>query len=248
MGKNKINMNYEIIKDKGELLRFIEWLPNLTDGEKYYVSLFSRKKYDSSGLLKSDKNQLKRFVSNKEMLYDKIKQLEVSLGSYRFEDKGIPNETLALYITPNPRSTHKAGLETLIELVRKIKNDDTIYNPHSIALNSLQTCASRKIYFDIDVDFKKNYANHFTYKEMYNFFIDKINKEAISCIIKTRGGYHVLLELDKISEEYSKKWYKNINSSGNEIFDITMNSDNLIPVPGCLQGAVLCKHYSYFYL
>lgn len=236
-------MNYEIIRDKGELLRFINWLPEISDGEKFYVSLFSRKKYDTTGLLKSDKNQLKRFVSNKEMLYDKIKQLEIELGSYKFEGKSIPNETLAIYITPNPRSTHKAAIDSMVEIAKKLKNNDIIYNPHSIALNSLQTSPSRKIYFDIDIDRKKEYKGVLVYHDIISFFKNKINDEALKTIIKTRGGYHVLIELDKVNETFKKSWYKNITENKNDMFDITMNSDNLIPIPGCLQGGTLVKFY-----
>ena len=36
---------YKIITDKEKLLDFINWLPELRNGECYYVSLLARKKY-----------------------------------------------------------------------------------------------------------------------------------------------------------------------------------------------------------
>ena len=53
-------MNYKIIQNKELLLDFIKWLPELLDGECYYVTLFARSKYDKS--LKSDKQQLHRLT------------------------------------------------------------------------------------------------------------------------------------------------------------------------------------------
>jgi hypothetical protein len=41
-------MNYQIIADSVALQNFINWLPELRDNEKYYVTLFARKKLTSS--------------------------------------------------------------------------------------------------------------------------------------------------------------------------------------------------------
>ena len=90
-------MNYEIIKNESNFLEFIDWLPDLLENEKYYVTLFARRKYNET--INSDKAQLKRFATTKELLNQKVKQLECSIGSYFAGDA----PACLLYTSPSPR-------------------------------------------------------------------------------------------------------------------------------------------------
>ncbi len=109
-------MNYEIIKDEQMLREFIEWLPELRLGEKFYVALFARKKYCREvKYIKTDKAQVKRFLANKNDLFNKIRQLEVPLDAYVLGDITIPQESLALYISVNPRDLERGTRQSLIK-------------------------------------------------------------------------------------------------------------------------------------
>lgn len=234
-------MNYKIIQDEEELQKFINWLPELEDGHKFYVSLFARKKYGATEGLKADKGQLKRFTASKEQLINKIKKLEVELGSYECDGVKVNEESLVMYITPNPRDMHKAGLKTIQELTKFLVEGKKIYNPQSVALNMTQVTGVKK-FFDIDLDFKE--GSGISYMNLLNWLSDDniINSEAvIGNIVKTRGGFHILVELDKISEPFKKSWFNNFSQAKHEKFTIMMNSDNMIPIPGCRQSDFIPK-------
>lgn len=221
-------MNYGIIKNETLLRDFIDWLPALERHETYYVSLFARNKYEqTTNGLKADKAQLRQFTTNKENIFDKLKQLEVELGAYKAGGKIVSQETLAVYINPNPRDLIKATKHSLIKFAELITRDYNVHNPHQEVMSEIQKACSRKIFFDLDFD---NVSLESTMEEVQKF----INQECIK-ILKTRGGFHLLIELSKLDRTYEKTWYKNISS----IEGCDIKGDNLIPIVGCTQGGFI---------
>lgn len=173
--------------------------------------------------LKSDKSQLKRFTSNKERLIDKIRQLECKVGSYKQDGIGIPQEALALYISPNPRNNYKATIKGIQRFAQLIENQNQNFNPHQEILSVIQQTAGTKkwVIFDIDT------------KEISKPEIENILGTSEFLFLETRGGFHVLVEPNKIPKSHSKTWHQNLS----KISDV--RGDCLIPVPGCCQGGFI---------
>jgi hypothetical protein len=227
-------MNYKIIYNEEKLKQFIDWLPNLLPNEQYYVALLARKKYNPETGLKADKAQLKRFTSTKERLLQKIKQLELPLGVYESGNMELSQDNLATYITPNPRDLHKASLFLMKEISEKLIRNDNAIHPHSLALNLIQTTTSRKIFFDLDIDFKT--GNHQQAIEKFKSDISNcINSDCLT-FIKTNGGLHCLINLPNIAKEYQKIWHQKISQLTCNEYEVTMNGDNVLPVVGGIQG------------
>ncbi|MDJ0363643.1 hypothetical protein QMK33_00645 [Hymenobacter sp. H14-R3] len=218
-------MNYEIIRDEGQLREFIAWLPDLEADETYLLCLLARKKYAPPGAaLRDDKAQLKRVTATKESLLQKIRQMEGAIGSYVFKGGPVPQEALALYITLNPRSLTIAARQLLIELAHRITQPYNGYNPQSLALTEIQKAAGRKPYFDFDLDGVGP-------AEVLAAVRGNINLDALTVLL-TRGGLHVLVEVGRIQEAYRKNWYQTMQA----LPGCDVRGDNLIPVPGCTQG------------
>ena len=220
-------MNYQIVADEKELLNFISWLPDLQENEKYYISLFARKKYSDDSIKSNDKTQLKRFTADKERLLDKIRQLEIPLGRWKLKNGEAPQNSLALYISINPRCMKKAT-----ELMGKKCWDlmkDKNYNLHAEALSCIQMSKSRTCYIDFDIDTKAIDLD----ETWLNQEIGENNYQ----IVETRGGYHLLVNPEKASAYRQSKfgdknWYQKIQKK----YPIDQSGNELMPVPGTFQG------------
>ncbi|MBI1182877.1 hypothetical protein GC194_01305 [bacterium] len=211
--------NYRIIEDAEALQQFIDWLPEINENETYYLSLFARKKYCQELIKSNDKTQLKRFTSNKEGMLQNIKQLECAVGSYQLADKVAPQQSLVLYIHPNPRNTQLATFKLLRKCIDLLEAQAKGYNLHAEALSAIQKAKSKSYFVDFDIDTKD---------VDLSIIKDILPAEAYR-ILETRGGYHLLVQTAFAPKT---KWHQQIR----EAFDVDVVGDQMIPVPGCVQG------------
>lgn len=194
-------------------------LPKEQENETFLIALFARNKY-SPGLGLGDKSCLKRVTSKKKDIIDKIRQMEIAVGSYKGNKKQIiPQEALALYITINPRNLEKAAKKSLIKLAEVITQKYNGYNPHQLVMSEIQKSKGKTTFIDFDFDGV----------DVYDF--DSVLPKDSYKILKTRGGYHLLVKVDAINKN-DKNWYTTIT----QMNGCDVCGDSLIPVPGCTQG------------
>lgn len=218
-------MNYSFILDLPRLTEFVEtFLPELTAEEMFLVSVFARKKYCPS-LVIGDKTCVKRWTATKKNLIQKIRQMECALDSYLTnKNQAIPEEAMAVYITPNPRNLEKAAINSTKVLLDLITKKYSGYNPHQIVLSEIQKTKSRSIFVDFDYDAP--------YTEEYGeIFKQYLNPNCYDVLI-TKNGFHLLVKPQLVEPQFRKTWFVNLSSLPN--CDIT--GDTLIPIPGCRQG------------
>lgn len=259
---------YSIIADEQVLKEFIEWLPELKEEEVYYVCLFSRKKYDvvERHGVSRDKDQLKRFTTLKKDMYKKIRQLELEYGAYTHKDGSpVSQESLAVYVTLNPRSQIRAAKSLLVELANKVTQKYDNYNVHQLALSNIHKAKARTCWVDFDFDYsvaeevwlRMEQANgfikiypHLSSRDRYGLYIkDKVESALLANsgaaypydltlrFLQTRGGFHVLVNPELAPEIVRKVWFKAISS----LPGCDQSGDNMIPVPGCYQGMFIPK-------
>jgi hypothetical protein len=230
-------MNYQIITDENLLDEFISsFLKPCSPDETYYCCLFARSKYakneDGSNKfphIKTDKNQLKRFLATPNTLKLKIKQLEVPFGAYITKDgEPIPQEALALYITPNRRSQKKAMFKLMKRLIDIQECNGQGFNINAEAISAVQKSKSKTDWIDFDIDSK----------DIDLSSIENVLPLGTYKILETRGGYHIMIDRDKVKKSNApKNWYILLG----QMFEIDQSGDNMIPMVGTYQGGFTPK-------
>lgn len=227
-------MNYRIVCDTEQLNNFVNFLPKLEDNETYYCALLARDKYIRElgiGSFGSDKHQCARWLSHDvSRLPLKLSQLECHKGAYSLRGVEVPQESLASYITVNPRCQLKAAKKLLHRMadIMTEKNPTNI-NVYQESLTAVHQSISRKVFVDLDFD---GVDPGDTVKEV----VKHVNKNAVSVVL-TRGGLHVLIKLDDIEPQYVKSWYKNML----KIPGVDIVGDSMLPIPGTYQGGWIPK-------
>lgn len=238
--------NYKVILDEAVLDDFIKNLPDLQEDEKFYICLFARSKYlteEQKGTMshiKSDKAQLKRAVATKKTLKNKLRQMEVPLGAYvqiktNVPDNPVPQESLAVYMTINPRSLSLATRNSLKKFVEMVADNPTHpFNPSNFAMSEIQRSKAKNApWFMLDLDSKERPA-----EELKNTLKSYLGNTPFK-VLETRGGYHIMISLREIDENVKKNWYNNINIEFGK--DIDQRGDMMIPIPGTYQGGHIPK-------
>ena len=219
---------YNVLIDEPALDQFVSLLPELSGNEKFYACLFARKKWvPEIPWIKSDKCQMRRFLTDKERLKGKIRQLHCEDGAFVSGNVIIPQEALGLYIQPNPRCMKKATWGLIKQCTKLLESNAQGYNIHQEAMSEVQRSCSNdnKPFIIFDLDWKDN-------ARLQNC-LDIV--DGFCHVIETRGGYHILVLREHSSKIKTKQWYPELAKHSDNYGDI------MTPVVGCYQGGFVPK-------
>ncbi len=219
-------MHYRIVLNEILLDQFLAFLPEPEPLEVYYICLFGRHKYDPAFPNTKDSGQLVRaFASDKCELKEKIWRMETPVGSYTRNGIAATQESLAVYLALNPKSLVIANKKVLVEMATRIADGHLDFNPVSVANTEIHRAVGTKRFLDFDFDDVN--------PDDYQYSIQSILPDPeMYRILKTRGGFHLIVLLERI-KALKTKWHQSLCTLPK--CDIK-GTNTLTPVPGCTQG------------
>lgn len=240
--------NYTLVTNEKNVKEFIDWLPDLGDNQCYFLCLLARNKYTEVSI--KTIQLAKKVITNKLLLLDVIKRLEIPTGYYKQniidKETEIPQEAMSVYIHITPRDLKEATKQTAKECINRVFDYTGKFRPDQIALSSIQNCRAPKsnldrYYVGFDIDTK-------------DVDISKIDQclpkyteygSEVYRVLETRGGYHILVDPKAAKETMSSKHGSNYKSNWYNVisrtFNVDSSGDQMIPVPGTYQGGFTPK-------
>jgi len=250
-----------------ELKKFYDnVLPPLKDSEVYFISLSARNK------LLTDEERVEYSLGRTEMFERRIirekdfNKFSRSILKYETNENAyigrnnipLPMKCLIIYININPSDVVKAYQEFDTNVRENIynmvsgKGSNLSYFKRidRELMNSIQRNRGTKHYIDIDFDLpdKEQGKCH----RLLSIFIENLlDKKQKFFVVETRGGFHVLLSRETLNFNFNKD-IEYINEvakthyTNGEHYEICRNVNEMIPLPGTLQGLFPVKvHYDW---
>jgi hypothetical protein len=247
--------HYNFVHDTSEIKHFYDlfYKDTFKDDIVYMIHLACRKKYLDEIKCEGQNKFLNRIVIKDDSYY-KFLSLLYSYNSDKRSLENLPQESLVLYASLNPRSTFKALTEfnkkiaewTYNTIIHKEMNT-SIKNITSTIKSCIQGSSYESRFIQLDLDKKEQ-----EYVDILENFLND-NLINVYCIIETRGGFHYILNSNTLTGDQKKNIFngtlKNLkfdtlNRNGNcvtkNIIDIISNNP-MSPIPGTYQGGFPVK-------
>jgi hypothetical protein len=248
-------LTHKLISDESEIKRFVGILPHLALDEVYFVSLSARNKYltdkekQEIGLGRAEmfNRRLVKCASNPDEAFDMylrtIKSFECIYGGITTKSHEIiPDKCLVVYANINAVSGKKAlrlflskAIDNIFDSTADVNCIAKMASLDSMLMNCYQQSRSTKKFIDIDFDIPAN-----AYDLLVQFIRVLKENNITYYVIKTKSGYHVLMQTDTIKFNYNITVHE-LNATaqyryGKEHVEVIQNKNEMIPVPGTYQG------------
>lgn len=247
---------YKLIYSEEELKKYFDLVMKpLISTEVFFVSLSARNKYLTEeerrelllGRTEMFERKLVRYYDWNRFLRT-IRKFETNEGSYTTKNNSnIPQKCIVCYININPSDTLKAYKEFNEEMNKymyeissnsiKGHDIDNIINRIKKMDHLLETCYQKsvgtKYWVDVDFDIPKE---HFSLVQLFQKELNENNVKSI--VIETKSGFHVLLDKSTINYNFTKTIIdiNEVASRQLEDFEIVLNKNSMIPLPGTIQA------------
>ena len=258
-----MSSHLKLVHDRQAVVDFYkDVLDDTPNDTAHMVSMFARRKY-----LKGDEDELLKYSMSTTSCIDRrvVRRAESSTtkGQERWEflreilkyeipepgyiSRGsnmyIPDYTLAIYSTVNPRNLVRAGKKFSLELYTRFLDRNVDYAKIDSLYRSIVQKEKHKTEFmDLDVDYKIGAFNDWDdiIQEMFSHYFK----------VETRGGYHYLLPLCGVRKSKRDKWYNELSEyvdiacrAMGSVSAVELKNDALCPVPGTIQGGFKVPHH-----
>ena len=261
---------HKFIYDEDQIRKFVGLMSPLKDDEVYFVSMSARNKYLTEeerrhyelGRTEMFARELvkpsKRFPGTIADTYIRVlKSMQVSRGGYTSRTGvELPDKCLVVYANINPTSGYLAlkafmeeAFKALFDLRTNPEAPSFFAHLDSKLMKELQKRTGTKTLIDIDFDIPdegKGILISFIAEltNMHDAAMEKLEedkrKELKYHIVKTRSGFHFLLDRSSLAYNYTvpveNANKKAIEKFGEDHVEVIVNKDAMIPVPGTIQA------------
>jgi len=240
----------KIIHNEKEILKFFDTcLPRLGNNESYFMSLSIRRKYFTEeekavyslgGREMFDKKQI--ISKTGENYIRTIKTFEIDESCFIDKNREIiPVNKLTIYGNLRTTNSIKALREfNAKSFDRLTSNPNKMGDLSNLLLSCYQRSVGTKKFIDIDFDIPKDRI------DLVRNLIEEINKrnhikngtDVNYYIVETHGGYHLLIEGKTIKSNLkdSIEYVNKIAKEKLDDFEIILNKNSMIPIPGTYQA------------
>jgi hypothetical protein len=249
-------MFHKFIHDEDQIRKFVSLLSPLKGDEAYFLSLSARNKYLTEEerrvydlgrtemfarkLVKRDK---KKIVPMEDNYLRVLKSMQVSHGGYTSRSGvTLPDKCLVVYANINPVSGLKALkefqtkiMDSLFDMRTNSEAPDNFSNLDTQLMNCYQRSRGTRTLIDIDFDIPEDGI------DILKTFTSIMRENEVKYhVIKTKSGFHVLLEKANIKFNYvdivKNCHIEAVKRFGLDHVEVMQNNNSMVPVPGCRQA------------
>lgn len=256
MTQQQKQQNYRLVWSEDEIRRFYELLiePSVnTQNQSFIIIPIARRKYweplSVSQMTLNSKPIYTYQLTFKQFLNTLLKY-QVAEGLYLDKDeKQIPTEAIAMYITANPMNEIKTMFQMITDFNQVLQKHLTTTNNKDVEDSKDNNEPSQQMFEWEGMNRYKSTLHQNAHVNVIKIDVDTkdptliqkldqlLDEESITPMkVETRGGYHYLINRVDQSEKLWKFAKTKENSSW-----MTMEKNGLIAIPGTIQGGYNVK-------